>query len=215
MDGRRSIHSFHFTPRPEYSAPVAPSHGYWRQRQDSHSRAATQVSQDPFPPAPYTQARQAAAAIRVTGWHHHYRAQNKKRPTRQRTSRWIPDAAYKLLRKMLERSSQLSPLSSQTTALGRATSPFVPKPRQGSGTERLVFLAPAWPVVPMHAWWSRLSIFCMSYRHDLMEEIWVRHVLACFQTIWNWRNGTADAEPRRPQLQCTDQVGEVVLPPPV
>jgi ribonuclease HI len=25
----------------------------------------------------YTQARRAAAAIRVTGWHHHYRAQNK------------------------------------------------------------------------------------------------------------------------------------------
>jgi hypothetical protein len=51
-----------------------------------------------------------------------------KWPTRQRTSRWMPDAAYKPLRKMLERSSQPSPLSSQTTvSLGRSDCSFRPE----------------------------------------------------------------------------------------
>jgi hypothetical protein len=41
---------------------------------------------------------------------------------------------------------------------------------------------------------SRPEPAASSALRDLVEEIWVRHVLACFQTIWNWRHGIADAD---------------------
>jgi hypothetical protein len=85
-----------------------------------------------------------------------------KWPTRQRTSRWMPDAAHKLLRKTLERSSQPSALSLQTTvSLGRSDFSFRPEAPTG---RRHRAIDPAWPVVPMHAGYFRRGIFCMSYR---------------------------------------------------
>jgi hypothetical protein len=34
-----------------------------------------------------------------------------------------------------------------------------------------------------------------SALHDLMEDVWIRHVIACFQTIiWQWRQCTADTD---------------------
>ena len=33
-----------------------------------------------------------------------------------------------------------------------------------------------------------------SALHDLMEDVWIRHVIACFQTIWQWRQCTTDTD---------------------
>jgi hypothetical protein len=91
-----------------------------------------------------TQARRAAAAIRVIGWHHHYRAQNIMADKAANIAMDARRSVQALAQDAREELTALNPfLTNDCETLGGATSPFAPKPRQGGGSGRLIFLARA------------------------------------------------------------------------